>query len=134
MAPGDLCGIKPIFTIYFELTMSTGRKSNRLICSIQSNFIYMASVSIKSVSGETQGQNPTQTMDHGGKEKVPFNSKKPWVGPGSHGLTLLLMDSWVEEQENRGNCYGTSKTEGVSGVRGHCASMEHQGGQNKDFS
>lgn len=40
---------------------------------------------------------PDPQASNNGKEKLPFNRKKPGVGPDSNGGPLLLMAGWGKE-------------------------------------
>ena len=48
---------------------------------------------------DTQSRNPQ--VSTGGKEKLPFNRKKPWAGPDLQGGTFLLRVCRVKEEKER---------------------------------
>ena len=44
---------------------------------------------------------PEPPRKHSGKEKLSFNRKKPWAGPGLKGGTFLLRDGQVKDKNER---------------------------------
>ena len=70
------------------------------VCSIQFNSILFVKHNKKMLY---RGRNPEPEPPgkHSGKEKLPFNRKKPWAGPGLQGRAFLLRVSWVKEEKKR---------------------------------
>lgn len=72
--------------------------------------IYLVPLTIKKkvcrcfTETETHSLNPqVSTVEHKDKEKLPINRRKPWVGPGLQGGTIVQKASRVKGGEKEAN-------------------------------